>query len=63
MKIFGNRIINPIINHGGMVLTKGHRVWRKLKPRSALLECKDVTDGALLFESDSVATLCEHVDS
>ena len=42
-----------------MVLTKGHRVWRQLKPRSALLEWKDVTDGALLFESDNVAALCE----
>ena len=46
-----------------MVLTKGYRVWRKLKPRSALLECRDVTDGSLLFELDNVAALCEYVRS
>ena len=42
-----------------MVLKKSFRVWRKQRPRSVLLESKDVPDEALLFEADSVARLCK----
>lgn len=40
-----------------MVLRKSCRVWRKLKPRSVLLESKEVSDHVLLFESDVIALL------
>lgn len=40
-----------------MVLTKCCRVWRKYKPRSILLESKEIPDHALLFESDVIAIL------
>lgn len=42
-----------------MVLRKSCRVWRKYRPRSLILESRDVTDHALLFESDVVASLSE----
>ncbi len=42
-----------------MVLTKTIRVWRKYKPRSVLVESKEIPDEALLFESNTVAVLCE----
>lgn len=42
-----------------MVLRKSCRVWRKYRPRSVLLESKDVPDQVLLFESDVIASLSE----
>lgn len=42
-----------------MVLTKTVRVWRKYRPRSVLVESKEVPDEALLFESNTVAVLCK----
>ena len=46
-----------------MVLTKCCRVWRKYKPRSILLESKEVPDHALLFESDIIAILGEFMSA
>lgn len=40
-----------------MVLRKSCRVLRKYKPRSILLESKEVPDHVLLFESDIIAAL------
>ena len=40
-----------------MVLRKSCRVWRKYRPRSVLLESKDIPDHVLLFESDVIASL------
>ena len=42
-----------------MVLKKSFRVLRKYKPRSVLLESREIDDEALLFESNTIATLCE----
>ena len=42
-----------------MVLTKSIRVWRKYRPRSVLMESKELLDQALLFESNAIAILCE----
>ncbi len=42
-----------------MVLKKSFRVWRKYRPRSVLLETKEIPEEALLLESDAIATLCE----
>lgn len=42
---------------GEMVLRKSCRVWRKHRPRSVILESRDVPDHCLLFESDVIATL------
>lgn len=41
------------------MLRKSFRVWRKSRPRSVLLESKEVPDEALLFEADAIAILCE----
>ena len=43
-----------------MVLSKSYRVWRKYRPRSVLLESRDVPDHVLLFESDVIASLSKH---
>ena len=40
-----------------MVLKKSFRVLRRYKPRSVLLESKDIVDETLLFESNTIATL------
>lgn len=42
-----------------MVLKKSFRVWRKYRPRSVLLETKEIPEEALLLESDAIATICE----
>ena len=44
-----------------MVLSKSFRVWRKYKPRSVLLESRDVPDHVLLFESDVIASLSKQI--
>jgi phosphatidylinositol-bisphosphatase len=40
-----------------MVLKKSFRVLRRYKPRSVLLESKEIEDEALLFESNTIASL------
>lgn len=40
-----------------MVLKKSVRVWQKYRPRSVMLESKDVPEEALLFESEAIAIL------
>ena len=42
-----------------MVLKKSFRVWRKYRPRSVLLESKEIPGQALLFEAGAIAILCE----
>lgn len=46
-----------------MVLKKSVRVWQKYRPRSVMLESKDVPEEALLFESEAIAILCEFQQS
>lgn len=45
-----------------MVLRKSCRIWRKYRPRSVLLESREVPDHVLLFESDVIASLSELFD-
>ena len=40
-----------------MVLRKSFRVLRRYKPRSVLLESREIEDETLLFESNTIATL------
>lgn len=42
-----------------MVLKKSFRVLRRYKPRSVLLESKEIEGETLLFESNTIATLSE----
>ena len=44
-----------------MLLRKSFRVWRKYKPRSVLMESREISDEALLFEAHSIAILCKLV--
>ena len=45
-----------------MVLKKSFRVLRRYKPRSVLLESKEIEGETLLFESNTIATLSEYLD-
>ena len=49
--------LDSLPSFGVMVLTKCVRVSWKFKPRSVLMESRDVPDHALLFESDVIAIL------
>ena len=42
-----------------MLLRKSFRVWRKYKPRSVLMESREIPDQALLFEARAIAILCK----
>ena len=42
-----------------MVLKKSFRVLRRYKPRSVLLESREIEGETLLFESNTIATLSE----
>lgn len=46
-----------------MVLRKSFRVLRRYKPRSVLLESKEIEDETLLFESNTIATLSKSNNS
>ena len=43
-----------------MLLRKSFRVWRKYKPRSVLMESREIPDQALLFEARAIAILCKY---